>query len=534
MSTNFFQKRNESDIFFIKENIHHFEVYKPFKDYYNPIHNKEDHIKQFINKPNHSNKENIQNNNGDKINNKEKKEFLNRSSSDIFFTKPPKYPGKSLSLPKNHHLNKSQIFPDNYDDEDYIVKFDKTVTPITKFKGEESAYQRKMEDLYGKNSDKLSLIDFSHKSSTKDQLSHEIKFYAPTQKKTINEKKYGSTICLSIPSNLNLDINKFKKPPPLTTARPENFDEKSALINKISQLKSNIFNDPEKDFLNKTAIIHYKEKEVNVAPIKMVKKPKQSSMNSSFDWRDSANESWMSRYYKDLSKLTARERRINEMHGSMDGDLILSNVNQSLPVYDKIEKIEQTKKFYDGMPPSQVRRQIDNISALTENEFMDNSYKCSNSENKEIIHSYQIDNIQEKDILFVKKCFNKNGIHVFDASIKDTSITGDKPGKVTMKIRENVNDSKFKENLQKATNQLKKEKGFKVSQELKNNKKTKNLNSLPKNLKWNDVHLNSYTKNRYESSNNSKTHLKALTSQNSKLTIIPYDNKYKNKILNYK
>ena len=41
MSTNFFQKRNESDIFFIKENIHHFEVYKPFKDYYNPIHNKE-------------------------------------------------------------------------------------------------------------------------------------------------------------------------------------------------------------------------------------------------------------------------------------------------------------------------------------------------------------------------------------------------------------------------------------------------------------------------------------------------------------
>ena len=78
-----------------------------------------------------------------------------------------------------------------------------------------------------------------------------------------------------------------------------------------------------------------------------------------------------------------------------------------------------------------------------------------------------------------------------------------------------------------------KEKGYDVISAQSSNKR-KYVSSLPKNLKWNDVHLNSYTKNRFESSNNQKTHSKALTSQNSKVTLVPYNIKYKNKILPYK
>ena len=530
MSSNF-QKRNESDIFFTNSNIHHSEVYKPLRDYYTKYH-QGDHLSTFITRPSNSNKENLTiNTNDTPINNIRRKKKLNQSASDIFNVNPPKHPPKSLSLPKNHHLNKSSIFPEeNY--EEYKVKFDRSIPTIDHFKGEETAYQRKMEDIYGKNSEKLKMIDFSSKFSTKNQMLHEIQSNDPYITKTVNEKKYASNICISVPSNLNIDINRLKKPNSLQTEKEEKFDARSALISKIAQLKSNIFNDPDKDFINKTALINYKEKELNVAPIKRFKRPKPSSMNSSFDWKDSANETWLSRYKKDLSTLTAKERRINDNHGSLDGDLVLSHETPSLAVYDKNEKISQTKKFYSGRPQSQIRRQIDNISALTNNEFIDGAYQCNDKDNKEIIHSYQIDHIKESDLVSVKQCFHKNGIHIFDTALNEFSFSGE-PGKVTMKVRENPKDKNFRKNFLKAQEELKKEKGYDVISAQSNQKK-KYVSSLPKNLKWNDVHLNSYTKNRFESSNNQKTHSKALTSQNSKVTLVPYNNKYKNKILPYK
>ena len=132
----------------------------------------------------------------------------------------------------------------------------------------------------------------------------------------------------------------------------------------------------------------------------------------------------------------------------------------------------------------------------------------------------------------MKQCFHKNGIHIFDTALNEFSFSGE-PKKITMKVRENPKDKNFRKNFLKAQEQLKKEKGYDVISAQSSNKR-KYVSSLPKNLKWNDVHLNSYTKNRFESSNNQKTHSKALTSQNSKVTLVPYNIKYKNKILPYK
>ena len=67
-------------------------------------------------------------------------------------------------------------------------------------------------------------------------------------------------------------------------------------------------------------------------------------------------------------------------------------------------------------------------------------------ENKEIIHSYQIDSIKESDVVTVKQCFHKNGIHIFDTALNEFSFSGE-PKKITMKVRENPKDKNFRKNF---------------------------------------------------------------------------------------
>lgn len=80
------------------------------------------------------------------------------------------------------------------------------------------------------------------------------------------------------------------------------------------------------------------------------------------------------------------------------------------------------------------------------------------------------------------------------------------PGRISGKIRENINDDNFNNNFIKAKEELKQTKGLELRQQMKPAKSY--ISSIPQTLYWNDVHLEEFVKNRYENSTEQKTHIK--------------------------
>ena len=494
----FFTKRNESDIFFVNDKINHYVQFS------NPL--------TTVYKVNQS-----------KRNNSNERQF----SSDIFNIKQNKDMLKTFNLPKHHHLNKSEIFFQDYKGNEYKKKLNKSKSLpsndnyISK-EIKNTPFQCKMANLLESNTDKIQLIDCS-KVSSRNQIINEIKMNNAPFHSDVNRSYFRST-------------STFNEEPSFLP-----FDEYNALKNKISQLKSNIFHDPQKEKLNKisTPIVASKTLDTNQNPTPyVIKRGRQSHLSTSFDWKDSRNELWLNKYYKDNSTLTAKQRRIKEMTGSLSmtmprnyGSNNIALYKHTETTYDKSKTIQKALKYYKGKlkSNSKIQRQLDNISALNQNEYNKNiKYNKITPDN---IHKMQIENISmHDDGSLVKKVFAKNGIHIFETN-ENVAVNNPTKRKFMFKVRENVNDKEFITKLRKAKEELKKQTGYTVN---KQEMKQRNLNELvPTDISWNKGHLmsrnklNQLKKNSTAKENNKRT---VPSNNNNKITNIGYNVKYKNNI----
>ena len=159
--------------------------------------------------------------------------------------------------------------------------------------------------------------------------------------------------------------------------------------------------------------------------------------------------------------------------------------------------------FYKGRTNSLIQKQLNNISILSQDDFYENNLNCINDKNKkEIFHSYLINNIKYEDISEIKKLLIKNGIHIFDIKFTEFNFIENKTFNLSIKIRENIHDKKYNENLKKASLDIKNNiKGISIQKNDFIKKDIKLVPNIPANLNWKNLNYNSF-KNRLDNTNN--------------------------------
>ena len=482
-----FRLRNESDIFNISNTKCQIENYHPQKKY-NIRLNNIDNINKFINKPNLSKAEKFQ-----------KRIKNNLSESNLTSTKASSKVYNSNNE-KNYKLNR--------------VKSESNYFP--KFKNDLSPFQRKMIEIYGYDENKIKYIKSQNIKSSKGKIEKE--------NEKINQKKILSQ---------SLTCNKFKKNNLKQSFGFEIKENKkfnnnsSSKENKMNSLKSNIFFLPNFEKKNNNINLRINQQSFtdrNQTSISLPKKENYyknedfSKLNKVFDWKDSSNEIWLRRYYnKDKNNiLNHRERKLRDLNGSMDNKNLncKSNNIKNINISDsdiKKNKINLIKKFYKGKSNSLIQKQISNISVLSQDELYENNLFCANKNDKnnknnnqnQISHSYSIENIKYEDIPEITKLFKKNGIHIINTILNGYTLTGDKKGKITIKIRENKNDKLYNQHLKNASNDiLKNVKGISIINDEQIKKEIKLVPNFPANVNWQYSNNYLFSKNRLEQTNN--------------------------------
>lgn len=229
----------------------------------------------------------------------------------------------------------------------------------------------------------------------------------------------------------------------------------SSQIIKMSHLKSNIFNDSQKDKennLNNTVGkgITYQEKEPLFMSPKNVTRSKWSHK---LDWKSPQNELlFKTPNEKEEEKRTAFQRKYNQFYGSVpdlrqlpiEQEVLKENIDSYLPPeYHKVDK---------------ARRAYDNVSIGFDENFYKNNLKYATNNTND--HEYQIPESKGIDITDLKKIFDTKGIHVYNI-VDDTSFM---PGNTSIrfKIREN-NNPNYNIVFNEIRERIKKENGIEIA-----------------------------------------------------------------------
>ena len=480
-----FRLRNESDIFNVSTAMSQIEINRPQKKY-NIRLNNIDNINKFINKPNLSKAEKFQ-----------KRIKNNLSESNLTSTKASSKVYNSNNE-KNYKLNR--------------VKSENNYFP--KYKNDMSPFQRKIIEIYGNDETKIQYIKSNNIKSSKGKIEREIKNINQQRKlsQSLTSKKFNQN---SLKQSFDSGIKENKK-----------FNiNSSSKQNKMNSLKSNIFFLPNFEKKNNNFNLELNQQSLtdriqtsNSLPKKVNynKNEDFTKLNKVFDWKDSSNEIWLRRYYnKDKNNiLNHRERKLRDLNGSMDDKNLnykqntIKNLNMSETDIKK-NKIDKVKKFYKGKSDSIIQKQISNISVLSQDELYENNLFCANKNDKknnfknEICHSYSIENVKYEDIPEIKKLLKNNGIHIIKTLLNGYTLTGDKKGKMIIKIRENKNDKLYNQHLKNASNDiLKNVKGISIINDEQIKKEIKLVPNFPANVNWQYSNNYLFSKNRLEQTNN--------------------------------
>ena len=485
-----FRLRNESDIFNVSTAMSQIEINRPQKKY-NIRLNNIDNINKFINKPNLSKAEKFQ-----------QKIKKNLSDSNFSSTKASTkfYNNNNNNSEKNYKLNR--------------VKSENNYFP--KYKNDMSPFQRKIIEIYGNDENKIKYIKSNNIKSSKGKIERETKNINQQRKLSqsltctrFNQNSLKQSFDSGIKENTKFNINSSSKQ------------------NKMNSLKSNIFFLPNFEKKNNNSNLQFNQQSLTDRNQKSNSLPKKinynknedfTKLNQVYDWKDSSNEIWLRRYYnKDKNNiLNHRERKLRDLNGSMDDKNLnykqntIKNLNMSETDIKK-NKIDKVKKFYKGKSDSIIRKQISNISVLSQDEFYENNLFCANKNDKknnyknEICHSYTIENVKYEDIPEIKKLLNNNGIHIIKTLLNGYTLTGDKKGKLTIKIRENKNDKLYNQHMKNASNELLKNvKGISIinDEQNKKEKEIKLVPNFPADVKWQYSNTSLFSKNRLDKTNN--------------------------------
>ena len=408
------------------------------------------------------------------MNSSERFRYFNQS--DIFNLKPPKNPNEFLlndNVKQNkikEELSKSQkniINEINYNNKknidhlSYLYNNDNNnnytkknfIKELRKQIKEDSMdfNNTKVHDLYLKNKNKangdLNLLKTNNKNN--DFLTTNLIFNKYMEARV---DKYKKIFKNKNNSTKNIyDPKKFFKKTPNITKNTSNLNynpNNNSIKNKINFYKSNIFNDTEKSKLNETFEPKTERKNIKTNNNNNIKKhiKKDIEYLPKLDWQNATTEIWT----KGMEESEEYKKNKNNNNNYPKKNL-LNKLNSN----DSSDKIfsENINKKYNG---------------ITENFRVNNLFEIDgiNNNNK----NFNID--------FVKKIFNKNGLHFFGEKVDSEFSNG---GKAKFYVRKDVEDKNYEKKIEKALKEVKIEEGFDVK-EIKN-KNNENVILVKKNPK---------------------------------------------------
>ena len=427
----------------------------------------------------------------------------------------------------NNRGQKETLFIGDYNGDEYKVKKEKTAdyNPDNYYKKKNPA-QIKIEQLYGNAGRR-------NKSAIRR---------TKTDDNNVNTNSNNPRVRKDLNKYETKKVEKTKKLESLSIDRSTNNGynpELDSKQNRVNMLRSNIFNDKKKEVFNTEA--NYKINDEQLQNKSKINKKENENygkkskydkntekMPDNLDWRDAKTTlMFNSEKNKDIMKKDARQRKFEEIYGT-DPILPKERVENNFHINDRNLIEKATKNMYSDLNQDKVRRISENISQIQGNQFVDNSSKYKENDNKnENVREYELNcnNVNEKEI---EKAFADKGLHIYDIKEKDISVIGKKKdNKISFKIRENKNDKEFDNKIKDIQNDFKNKKKVDIKTSVKQQQK-KNIDLIPNSLKWNNANSSLYTKNKnVDKTLQEKTHSKPINN-GEKMTKIFVNLKYKN------
>lgn len=241
---------------------------------------------------------------------------------------------------------------------------------------------------------------------------------------------------------------------------------KETISNRVDMLKSNIFNDPEKEKLNrvdstKNLIKDTYKGEVAI-PHKKTNRMGKEKENyiTKLDWRDTKTNL----YFKgeENSDIKPIDRKMKELYG---GKEVAKGYYSSRKCEDdksRTNLMEKIAKSGKGDSIAKIRKQVESMSYYQDDPITKNVNKPIKDLPEKKFELKNFDKSNNVDIEGVEKTFHNKGLHIYGIK-HNPSFRGEDgtQGKITFKLRNNENNSiNFNKKLNDVKKELKEKNGY--------------------------------------------------------------------------
>lgn len=350
----------------------------------------------------------------------------------------------------------------------YSVKKDKSTTydPNKYFK-ESTAYERKVQQFYGDEA--KANVD---KKSSIGTIEKEEKTFDKPQNNcvTAKDRKFQTFY-----NNNKLGNTSYVKPDPFLNQNSTNtkYDgTQKGVYNHVEYLKSNIFNDPEKENVNNKVFAKPppKEEEKYEIPQNIKKRNMCKDENdvcfAKLDWKDDRTD----KYFKKLpdkivDQKNAKQRKINDLYG----ENVQPNLNTKTEENDQQFRKDLEYIVHNEYPKeneAQIKKRIQNLSAMQGKEFVDQTSKFTKIEDRKC-QNFEIKNftnINEVNVPEIEKLMKSKGMHVYGVNTEEFYMNQNQKGRIVFSLRENNDDKNFDQKFNEIKDMLKKEKGLDIAE----------------------------------------------------------------------
>lgn len=340
----------------------------------------------------------------------------------------------------------------------YNVRKDKTSSyDPSKYQSGDTAYERKIQQFYGEEA-RTNLKQKSAFGTLKREEND--------NNRIVNECNRKFQI---FNSNNNVGHTAYRKAEPFVNANSsgKTFDESQrGKYNRVEGLKSNIFNEPEKEKLHNRIYAREVPKEEEEPKEKHENNRKKNVCKegsdvrfAKLDWKDPRNERLFQK--ADNEESTAKERKLNDLYGV---NSVKSNSTKQNEL-DRKALEYQIQKDHPMESEAQIMKRVQNVSSLEGSGYTSQPITTNDrqSKNYEIKNFTNIDQINVKDI---EKLMRNKGMHIYEVKTQDYYMDSNQKGRVLFSIRENSDEITFNKKLNEIKEQLRKEQGLEIAEVL--------------------------------------------------------------------
>ena len=408
---------------------------------------------------------------------------------------PPKMsmqPEQRLTIAKSTtgKRTKSSVVLGTYDNSEFKVKRgkDKAYDP-SKYFTIKSAYDLKFQHLSQSEMDDSKPASRNLNNAFKSEgKKRQFKTTMGTMREEFKEEKPNFKM---VENYVNHDLpgteresqrGKFRKEMMHTNSTGINFNNKKQTQSiRVDQLKSNIFNDPDKEKLNQKDSNYISEERKNAEALRNAKKDVRPKTNRiakegenyicKLDWKDPKT----SLFFKSKEEPDIRpiDRKMNELYGGSivneawaapqtERDLnVRNNIKNKMSVQNPKENFAKIQKKMENVAYYQNQNPEYYIPSNTQP-------KASTDKKYELKNFTDSKNVNLED---VEKAFRSKGLHIYGIK-NETGLGGyETKGRITFKIRNNEsNNIIFNRKLNDAKQELKKKSGYEISNYTKEKK----------------------------------------------------------------